>query len=413
MTATDVQIADALSGRRGTIHIEPRYTFRDKLWNELDLITLAVRSCSIRFDTTRGITRDASFSLDVERLIGVDPVFSGNQASSELPFRWIGVEVEVGIPATGETITYPMGLYQLTSKVDLTLEELAHGLAQVTALDPAVLLMEAKGTPFTVLSGTNYITAVAGVLNGVGLTRQRLGSTTLTLPADMTFPPNTPWLEIVNKLLEGINFWPVWFDGEGNACSDYRGNPEQDTFEVDVTYSQDEPRMVQGKPFTRKSDWERSPNQITCTIESINRPIAGRTARNELRRPNGTALIGKVISEKKVADFAYDAAMLSELAVWYVVEAQSLTTRMSLPLLLDPRRNPTTKLREIASVQLDDWLEASGPEPARRYWHILGWSADLTQAGAGMQMELASLLPDTFVVGDPNGPGGTTTIDPI
>lgn len=406
--ASDSEIADTLTGRHGPVVIAYRYTWRDKLWNELGLITDAVRSSSVSFDSRQDVTKQLQMSLDLAKL---GPEFAGQLAGATLPGRFVGVEAELLVGT--ETVTYPRGLYRLSSHARLNLGEGDNGTAEVVGLDPSVVLLEARGTPYSIPVGTNYVTAVTTILNLVGLTRFSITPSTAVFPANITYPPATPYLSIVNDILEGINYWPLWFSMDGTAYSTYRGNPETTTFDVDVVYSQDEPVFPIGEPFNRESDWERVPNEVTVTIETIERPPDGRTARNETTPPNGTQLLGEVINEKRVADTALDGAMLAELAVWYVVEARSLATIVRMRIQPDLRRDPTRALREIASLELDQWFEAAGSEPTRRWWHILSWTHDMSAPGQPMELTLGSLLPGQYVVGDPLGPSGDTVIYPL
>lgn len=394
------EIECTIAGLRGPVWIKPRYTIRDVNWVEFEDITKAVASARINFDAKREITREANFTFTVALL---PERFHGPRINVNLPGTWIGIEMLLTV--NGEERAFPMGLYRLTN-VRPELEENEQSKVTAKGLDPAVLLTSSSPFAYWVPAGTSYTDAVATLLANVGITRNEIVPSVKTTPNDMSWQPNVPYIRIANDLLEGgLNYWPLWFDGEAYARSRYRGNPEQDTFAIDVRYTDSEPVMVI-PPFVPVRDIDKPANQVASVIMDPTREPLASIARNEHHAPNGINILGRTINKQVTNDWAYDQETLNSHAEWELVEEKSQCVQAELYTFPDPRRNPRNRLREIYYVEVDNWLDAVDNEPARKYWMCVGWSLDLTHAGARMQHSLQSLLPgeDVIIDDDPEPP---------
>jgi len=136
---------------------------------------------------------------------------------------------------------WPQGVFLLSTpprKIDDT------GMyREIEAYDLLQLLTDDKVEDrYTVISGTNYITAVGTVLTGAGIADQNLTPTALTLPADRDWAPGTTKLQIVNDLLAAINYYSLKFDENGQAITKPYVSPDARASEY--TYKNDSTSVI-------------------------------------------------------------------------------------------------------------------------------------------------------------------------
>jgi hypothetical protein len=120
--------------------------------------------------------------------------------------------------AGGTWIEWPLGVF-LPSTSERTAD--AAGVTrQVDGYDLAQLLVDDKVTSrYQVLSGQNYISgtnAITSLLTGLSISYNAV-PTTATLPGNRVWPTGTEKLQIINDLLLGIAYKPLYFDENGVA----------------------------------------------------------------------------------------------------------------------------------------------------------------------------------------------------
>lgn len=110
---------------------------------------------------------------------------------------------------------WPLGVYMLITPTKLT-----DGRAvtrTVYAYDPLLAISDDKvDAAFTLPEGSPVVESVRSIIDSVGdWVRHNIEDNDSALREPMTWEIATPKLEIVNRLLATINYYPLWADGQG------------------------------------------------------------------------------------------------------------------------------------------------------------------------------------------------------
>lgn len=168
----------------------------------LDRVTSGEVSC----DADADIARSCSLTVDDDADI--------NWASDRLR-PWLIID----------GAEWPLGVFLPTSPTRVHETSLDR---RVDGYDQAVILRDDRVTSrHTAASGANVVTAVRTLLESAGVTDLNLSASSETLPETRDWPPGTSKLVIVNDLLEGIGYEPVFFDGSGAAVARPYRTPDE------------------------------------------------------------------------------------------------------------------------------------------------------------------------------------------
>lgn len=110
---------------------------------------------------------------------------------------------------------WPLGTYLLTTPEKIADDKLVR--REVWAYDPLLALMDDKvDASYTLDKGAHVINAVQDLIRSVGSWAvHNIEESGATLREPMAWEIGTPKLEIINRLLETINYYPLWCDGKG------------------------------------------------------------------------------------------------------------------------------------------------------------------------------------------------------
>lgn len=134
-------------------------------------------------------------------------------------------------------------------------------------LDRATVLDQDRvGESYTVDVGTPILSAVASVIASAGESIDVDAAVTVTLASPMVWPAGTPKLQIVNELLEVLNYNSLWVDGVGN----YRATPYIVPAKRSLSYEllNVARELVDGETSIYEDEWSRDydmfdvPNKI-------------------------------------------------------------------------------------------------------------------------------------------------------
>lgn len=356
--ASTRSIDDALAGQpSGVVRLSYRYERRTIANVYQADVTGAIIGARIEADNGRDIFRTATFSIDPDGA-AIDPLADH-----------IAVIADILVDGS-YTASLPCGLFALT----VPKKTYRPGIEtwQVGANDLGIHLMEATTTaPYTVAAAANYITganAVKAILDAFSL-RSALAQTTLTLPVAMTWPVGTPWLRVVNDLLGGANFYPLWFDASGVGRT--RPVEEPNSRTATVTYTGDD--FILTAPIAEESDTTRFANQVVGVVEDPNRGILRSVKTNaDPDSPTSTVSLGRTITHVVRADRAADQTTL-DLIVTNKLQSFGLYRRATLQTAPDPRRDA----HEVYEITVEDLYDAE-------LWIARSWSLDC-RPGAPMQ----------------------------
>ncbi len=362
--ATAIQISDALSGVRGPVVYSVAYQRRthDNLF--VEDITEGVIDCTITLDNTRLTTRSANFAIDALALPNLD-----------VEEDHIGVILSLLVEGVLET--FQLGLFHFYDPEE-TFNPNSHVL-NMQAVDLSMHLIEGQSSdPYTVGSSTNYVAAVETVLDSLNL-QHNIVQTSEVTPIEFTWAPGTAWMEIVNILLAGINYYPIWADETGTFTSQVRLDFADSGITVDIPYT-DANLIV--PPFTLNRPTKRVTNEVVVLIDDPARaPFFSKVTNTDGSSPAGTPNRNDAIVQTvKDLSLTLDEAMATTIAKQDLKEAAWTTQTATLHTMLDPRRGP----HELYSIFLPDGISSA------ERWAQIGWVMPL-EIGAAMTHTVAKV----------------------
>lgn len=242
---TDQQVRDALHGRNG----RQQYRFRYELQSGGARVKdLKVPEGSVSLDRSDSIQRGATLTIydsGIDWLKHAIKIFMGLRIAG----RWVEWPLGVFIPSTPTKVTESVRSVKRYddhaedfSFFDMPWEDiesvtwreidagwfrrrvlLSEGLEEtacfeVECYDRTVILAEDAFTDrYFVAAGTKYLDAVQSILVTAGIERVLVTREILTeIPVDREWDIGTTKLEIINMLLEEINYNPIYCDADGN-----------------------------------------------------------------------------------------------------------------------------------------------------------------------------------------------------
>lgn len=354
---------DALAGRRGPVVTRVRYELVTPAGAVLGDVTPAFARGSIEANEDRAVYRTAQFVID-----------PGRPEAREINPLSDVVRVTVDVLAGGGWVPCPVGVFCLTMPRH-TVTERGVAAWEVQAFDLARLLLDETTTSaYAVPAGANPVEAAAAVIAARGLPAQ-LAPVSAALSADRQWPAGTPWLEVVNGLLQAAGCYSLWFDRFGIA----RSMPARDLATVAPAVTYGPGRMLTGS-VTVESELTRLANRVVAVVTDPALPAWSATAENtDPNSPLSIPRLGKVFTKVLEVESAASQAALQAMAERYLREEAGLYRRMTFATLLDPRRDA----HEVYAVE--------APAPAGGRWWTRGHRFTL-EPGAVMEHTVARVV---------------------
>jgi hypothetical protein len=221
----------------------------------------------------------------------------------------------------GGWVEWPLGVFILSTpirKIDST----GVIIREVEAYDQLQILKDDKVTGrYLIPTGTNFITAVKSLLDSSGITLQNLTPTTKILPVDREWDIGTPKLEIINDLLEAINYLSLWFDENGVAIAQPYVSPSERAPEY--TYRTDSQSVICPEA-EEEFDLFNVANRWVLVVSQPDRPVLKSIYTNENPdSPTSTINRGRIIVDFRQVD-APDQETLDALAQRLAFEASQV-----------------------------------------------------------------------------------------
>lgn len=166
---------------------------------------------------------------------------------------------------------FPVGIFMAASVLEQVDANGAKTIS-VEAFDRCLRLRQSKTeTMLHIPAGTNYISAIEGLLVGAGIALWRSTPTTKTTATDREdWPIGTSYLKIINTLLWEIGYGSIWFDAKGFAilC------PTRVTSvsNIDHRYGSEEDVRLLESPYSQEVDIFDTPNVFIAICENPDLP---------------------------------------------------------------------------------------------------------------------------------------------
>ncbi|QEP08729.1 hypothetical protein [Glutamicibacter sp. ZJUTW] len=181
---------------------------------------------------------------------------------------------------------------------------------------------------YQVAKGSNVITAVRAVLALSGQTRTAFEESTQTLATAMVWPAGTSRLRIINDLLESVNYFSIWVDGDGV----FRTSPYLSPADRGMSWEfEDNEKSIYSPEFTHDFDTFDVPNRVIVTGQSDGdtaAPVA--VAEDNGTGPFSIATRGRVISRYEEGQEASSQATLQAIAERLLQTGQQVGSTFSI-----------------------------------------------------------------------------------
>lgn len=365
------QVREALHMVHGVSRMRFRYDLLDSN-NQFKRTLTNVLSASVTHDALADIKRRAKFTI-------VDDGTIDFLSDRIKPYVLLDVPASPNVPGSKPGVAeFPLGVFLLTTPPRKARAD-GSVIREVEAYDLGQVLRDDKVTDrYTVPAGTNYIKAVSDVLTSAGITMQNLAPTDKVLPADRDWEPGTSKAQIVNDLLAAINYFSLWFDGDGYAVAQPYTNPASRP--VDYVYRDDEESVILPE-VEQALDLFDVPNRwVVYTSEADGVPLRSVYTNDNPSSPTSTVRRGRVITAPPIQVEAPDQETLDAIARRIAFEQSQVYEKVQFETAIMPIHTHMDVLRfEFKALGLsENYLET-------------GWSFDL-KVGARMKHTVRRLI---------------------
>lgn len=238
----------------------------------------------------------------------------------------------------GNWVEWAQGVFLLSTP---TREVSGDGMAvtrEIEAYDQgAILFFDKVLDRYTVVAGTNYITAVETILLSAGITLHNLVATDKTLPVDLDWEPGTPKNRIINDLLDAINYRAIWFDWDGRAIAEPYVSPDDAAPEYNYVDDGDSVMIPQVKETL---ELYNVPNVWRLVVSEPDRdPLIATYSNDDPASPTSTFRRGYNSVDYREDESAVDQATLDEKILRIAFEASQVYGIVEFQTLIMPHHS--------------------------------------------------------------------------
>ena len=263
----------------------------------------------------------------------------------------------------GQWLEYPLGIFLLSSPERV--EEGQEIYRDIEAYDGTIILDEDRFTErYTIKAGTRYDMAVINILKGAGIKKYNIETSDKTLPNDLEYEPGTSKIEVVNELLESINYTPIWVDEWGYFTS-LRYIPPSDRA-VDYEYIDDELSVTENG-MSEEFDLYSVPNKWLVIFENYDgggeESISLRSVytNDSFESPTSTVNRGRVIVDYRTVSDIADQGALNEYTLRIANEASQVYGRIKFNTAIMPFHSYMDIIRiRNKTLDIDDKFTETG-----------------------------------------------------
>lgn len=359
---TDAQIEDALAGRRGPVAIRYRFEQRTHAFDFQADVTSAIEAASITLTNSTTVTRTATFSIRRAML----------PATFDLDNDHIAVFAELLVPEAGNQYArFALGLFHL-DRINDHISPNGNQLLDASGADVTIHLLENSiSQPYSIPAGSLYTDEVEKLIIANGLLAN-VQPSTLRTPSLFTWPAGKAHMDIINDLLQGINYYSIWADGTGVCTSHDRGNPSQQVPDVAYSTADDSVHMIR-PDFQRQRQRARFTNRVTVAMQDAARaPASVQVTNDDDDSLVSTVNKHAVTATQLSADRTPNQQLMFDIGAWELRDAAIQAQIAALQTHPDLRRGAHEYYR----------LTIEGEEAAS-LWRVEGWNLGL-QTGATM-----------------------------
>lgn len=270
--------------------------------------------CRIYNNTDAEIQRSCSLTIIEEK---------------EIDFTSDRIRPYMRLKTENGALVYPLGIFIMSSPARRAIGGAINWT--VDCYDKTQILKDDRfDTRYTVTKNTAYTAAVSNIISSAGITMSEIIPSALETETDIEFPLGTSKLEACNKLLEAINYYPIYADSFGYIRSKPYELP--DGRSIDAFYATDKASIIQ--PGAQEElDIFNAPNKIIRYLENAERNYLISSVTND--DPNSklsTVSRGRTIVDIAAVDDianqsaldAYVARIMAEQKVYQKITFETL-----------------------------------------------------------------------------------------
>ena len=208
--------------------------------------------------------------------------------------NFVSDKLHVSIEING--VSYPLGIFCVTTEMP----RMANGLKviDIEAYSLLYILEQCKiEKRRTFKKGTSYMAAIQTLISEAGFVNYQVDDTTLTLATDREdWDIGTSFIEIINDLLEEINYNSVWVDHNGKIRATKYIAPTVDN--ISHTYTEGVNSIVEAE-YTITSDYFGKPNVfiVICDNPELNATMRAESVNDDPNLPNSTVNLKRRVPE--------------------------------------------------------------------------------------------------------------------
>lgn len=185
-------------------YINFRYFLLDK--NNRIIGELYYVTGSISFDSSCQIMRTGQFNIKEEEYQDINVVDER-----------IRVDFCIKMP-DGEWLNYSLGIFVLSSPIRSKKDNIIS--RNVEAYDLSVIVKEDKlANRYLIKKGKYYTNEIENLLISAGVILIDVPAAALTVNEDLEYEIGTPKIDVINDLLQAINYTPIYFNQSGFATA--------------------------------------------------------------------------------------------------------------------------------------------------------------------------------------------------
>lgn len=263
--------------------------------------------------------------------------------TTNIPDGWMGyadvnfsldrLKIYAQIKYKDEWISFPLGVFLMDSGV----REGASGSRKrsMRLFDLSKILRDDKATDrYVVPAGTNIITAVAQVLNSAKISDQSLTPVATTMTSDRSWDPGTLKIQIINELLDMINYGSIFFDENGVAVARPYSLPALRTPEISYKTDSD---SVLASEMTESFETFEVANTWVATVSQPDRDVLTATYVNDSpNSPTSTVSRGRTIVDFRMETEVHSQSDLNNLVQRIAHEASQVYTHIDFATAIMP-----------------------------------------------------------------------------
>ena len=344
------QEKDILHFKTGSRKISFRYDLLN--FDEVEIGELSALSGRLGLNSLSQIKRRGRFEFRENEISEVD---------------WLNDRVRP-VLILDDTYEYNLGIFLMSSP---TRKLKNNGIyREVEAYDSSLILLEDKfDTRYKISKDTTYTSAINQILVGAGVLKTKINKSESQIKTDKEFEVGTSKLEVVNTLLQEINYTSLWVDEIGYFRASPYVLPSDRVTEY--TYKNNEISVIHSDGSTEEIDFFNVPNRWVITVsnpESVN--LISTFTNNNGLSPTSAISRRRTITDFRILDGIADQATLDNYVKRIAYEASNVYGKFVFSTALMPHHSYMDAL----------FCEHTGLGISHKYIET-SWEMDLTEGG--------------------------------